>query len=152
MYVPLLNCILIKFYIYLFRIKYIVHRLFIFTYTFVIYKTFWTRPSLVCSSAGWVSQPLACVILKDKPEPKIFSREYTLTSNLGQFWRQKFFSKYYENQLSRIHLAVQIEEQFVVEVKVCEAGIDHRDDCQPYRLCFLDRIIMSKEIKNQIGY
>lgn len=57
-----------------------------------------------------------------------------------------------KNQLSRIHLAVQIEEQFVVEVKVCEAGIDHRDDCQPYRLCFLDRIIMSKEIKNQIGY
>lgn len=40
MYVPLLNCILTKFYIYLFRIKYIVHRLFIFTftYTFVIYK------------------------------------------------------------------------------------------------------------------
>lgn len=55
MYVPLLNCILTKFYIYLLRIKCIVHRLFIFIHSTFIYKTTRRCLSPGCSPAGWVS-------------------------------------------------------------------------------------------------
>lgn len=80
MYVPLLNCILTKFYIYLLRIKCIVHRLFIFIHLSSTKPPGDVLRRVARQLVGSVS--LWRAILKDKSEkPQIFPREYTLSSN-----------------------------------------------------------------------